>query len=180
VLERFAGDAPPVRDGDLATIAVPLDFLGVNNYSRRIVRARPGRVAVDVPAPSAELTDMGWEVYPAGLYESLVRMHQEYGVESLYVTENGAAFADVRGHDGQIHDLERIAYLDGYLDAVENAIAERCSGAWLLRLVAARQLRMVARLFEAVRPRLRRLPDPRAHTEGQLLLVPRPDRCRSP
>jgi beta-glucosidase len=124
VLERFAGDAPPVRDGDLATIAVPLDFLGVNNYSRRIVRARPGRVAVDVPAPSAELTDMGWEVYPGGLYESLVRMHQEYGVESLYVTENGAAFADVRGHDGQIHDLERIAYLDGYLDAVENAIAE--------------------------------------------------------
>jgi beta-glucosidase len=124
VLERFAGDAPAVRDGDLATIAVPLDFLGVNNYSRRIVRARPGRVAVDVPAPSAKLTDMGWEVYPAGLYEVLVRMHQEYGVESLYVTENGAAFADVRGHDGQIHDLERIAYLDGYLDAVENAIAE--------------------------------------------------------
>ena len=124
VLEHFADAAPPVLDGDLAAISVPLDFLGVNNYSRRIVQAGPAGAPVDVPSPNGELTDMGWEVYPAGLYESLVRMHQEYGVESLYVTENGAAFADVRSHDGRIHDVERIAYLDGYLGAVGNAIAE--------------------------------------------------------
>jgi beta-glucosidase len=124
VLERFAADAPPVRDGDLATISVPLDFVGVNNYSRRIVRAGLNGSAIDVPVPGAELTDMGWEVYPAGLHESLVRMHRDYGVESLYVTENGAAFADVRSHDGAVHDVERIAYLDGYLDAIETAIAE--------------------------------------------------------
>ena len=69
MLERFADDAPPVRDGDLATISVPLDFLGVNNYSRRIVRAGLNGTAIDVPAPGGELTDMGWEVYPDGLYE---------------------------------------------------------------------------------------------------------------
>jgi beta-glucosidase len=124
VLERFADDTPQIRDGDLATISAPLDFVGINNYSRRILRAGPGGVPVDVPAPAAKLTDMGWEVYPAGLYESLIRLHQEYGVESLYVTENGAAFADVRGHDGGIHDLERIAYLDGYVGAVAAAVAE--------------------------------------------------------
>jgi len=124
VLERFADEAPPVRDGDLATISVPLDFLGVNNYSRRIVRAGLNGTVIDVPAPGGELTDMGWEVYPDGLFDSLLRMHREYGVESIYVTENGAAFADVRSHDGQIHDVERIAFLDGYLDAIERAIAE--------------------------------------------------------
>jgi beta-glucosidase len=124
VLERFEAEAPPVRDGDLATISVPLDFLGVNNYSRRIVRAGLNGTAIDVPAPSGELTDMGWEVYPDALHESLVRMHSEYGVESIYITENGAAFADVRSHDGRIHDVERIAYLDGYLAAVESARAE--------------------------------------------------------
>jgi beta-glucosidase len=124
VLERFSDDAPPVRDGDLATISVPLDFVGINNYSRRIVRAGPNGGPIDVPSPSGELTDMGWEVYPGGLYESLGRMHREYGVESLYVTENGAAFTDVRSHDGGIHDVERIAYLDRYLGAVEKALAE--------------------------------------------------------
>jgi beta-glucosidase len=123
VLERFAAEAPPVRDGDLATISVPLDFVGVNNYSRRIVRAGLNGAVIDMPAPGGEVTDMGWEVYPDGLNESLLRMHQEYGVDSLYVTENGAAFADVRSHDGGIHDVERISYLDGYLDAVEGAIA---------------------------------------------------------
>jgi beta-glucosidase len=123
VLERFAADAPPIRDGDLAAISVPLDFVGVNNYSRRIVAAGLDGAPVDIPAPGAQLTDMGWEVYPDGLCESLLRMHREYGVESLYVTENGAAFADIRSHDGRIHDVERIAYLDGYLDAVEKATA---------------------------------------------------------
>ena len=124
VLERFADDAPPVRDGDLATIAVPTDFLGVNNYSRRIVRAGEDGSAVDVRAPAGAMTDMDWEVYPQGLYEPLVRLHREYGVDSLYVTENGAAFADVRVHDGEIHDVERIEYLDGYLGAVSAAVAE--------------------------------------------------------
>jgi beta-glucosidase len=124
VLERFEAEAPPIRDGDLATISVPLDFLGVNNYSRRIVRAGLNGTAIDVPAPGGELTDMGWEVYPDALHESLVRMHREYGVESIYITENGAAFADVRSHDGRIHDVERIAFLDGYLDAIERARAE--------------------------------------------------------
>ena len=124
VLERFADDAPPVRDGDLATISVPLDFVGVNNYSRRIVRAGPNGTAIDVRTPSGELTDMDWEVCPDTMYESLVRMHREYGVESLYVSENGAAFPDVRSHDGRIHDVERIAYLDGYLGSVAAAVAD--------------------------------------------------------
>ncbi|HXH97281.1 MAG TPA: family 1 glycosylhydrolase, partial [Gaiellaceae bacterium] len=124
VLERFAEAAPPVRDGDLATIATPLDFVGVNNYSRRFVRADPdGGAPIEVRASTGELTDMGWEVCPPGLAEVLVRLHEEYGVPALYVTENGAAFSDVRTHDGAVHDVERIAYLSDYLDAVGGVLA---------------------------------------------------------
>jgi beta-glucosidase len=65
---------------------------------------------------------MGWEVYPEGLYRLLVRLRGEYGPKSIYITENGAAFADVRSHDGDVNDLERIAYLDSHLDAVGRAI----------------------------------------------------------
>jgi beta-glucosidase len=123
VLERFAPVAPPVRDGDLAAISAPLDFVGVNNYSRRLVRAGEDGEPVDVLPPGAELTDMGWEVHPAALAEVLTRLHEEYGVGALYVTENGAAYADVRTHDGLVHDLERTAYLRDNIAGVEDALA---------------------------------------------------------
>jgi beta-glucosidase len=123
VLARFEQEAPPVQEGDLATIAAPLDFLGVNNYSRTIVRAGPTPEGVEVRASSAPLTAMGWEVYPDGLREVLCRLHDEYDPPPMYVTENGAAYGDVRTHDGRIHDLERVAYLEAYLGAVEAAVA---------------------------------------------------------
>ena len=115
---------PPAQDGDMRTIKAPLDFVGVNNYSRRLVRAQadpPGWT--DVRVPKGELTDMGWEVYPPGLGEVLVRLHRDYGVPALYVAENGAAFADVRAHDGRVHDVERVSYLERYLGSVEDALA---------------------------------------------------------
>jgi beta-glucosidase len=124
VLAGFASAVPDVHPGDMAAISAPTDFLGINNYSRRVVRAGEDGVPVDVWPEGARLTDMGWEVYPAGLAEVLTRLHREYGVESLYVTENGAAFSDVRTHDGRIHDVERIDYLRSYLNAVAGAIAD--------------------------------------------------------
>ncbi len=124
-LDVLAPLEPPVRPGDLAAISTPLDFLGVNNYSRSILRADPaGGAPLEVRAPDGRLTEMGWEVYPAGIYELLTRVHREYGASSIYVTENGAAFGDVRGHDGRVRDPERIEYLAAYLDAVARAIAE--------------------------------------------------------
>jgi beta-glucosidase len=124
-LELLAPIEPPVRDGDMATLAPKLDWLGVNNYSRMLVRANPaGNEPLELRAPEGRLTEMGWEVYPEGLYELLTWVHREYAPQVVYVTENGAAFADVRGHDGHIHDPERIEYLSGYLDAVSRAVAE--------------------------------------------------------
>ena len=97
----------------------------------------------------------------------------DYAPPAIYVTENGAAFGDVRGHDGRVHDPERTAYLAAHIDAVGRAHRGRRAGAGLLRLEPARQLRVGPRLLEAVRDRLRRLSDARARAEGQLRLVPR-------
>jgi len=123
VMERLAAHAPPVRDGDMEAIAAPLDFLGLNNYSRMFVRADPGGgLPLTVRGPDGELTDTGWEIYPDALREGLVRLDEEYDVPPLYVSESGAAFSDVVTHDGAVHDLERIDYLDAYLAAATRAV----------------------------------------------------------
>jgi beta-glucosidase len=123
VLARFAPAAPPVRDGDLAAISAPVDFLGVNSYSRQVVRANPeGGQPLPVRDPDSLYTDMDWEVYPDGLYELLVRVHVDYAPQAIYITENGAAFPDVRAHDGEVRDPERRAYLAEHLTAVARAV----------------------------------------------------------
>jgi len=116
VLAALGAAVPPVRDGDLATIAAPLDFLGINNYSHNVVRAGPDGRPVAVP-PRGPTTDMGWEIRPTGLYEVLLRLQRDYGSPPLIVTESGAAFEG-------IDDRDRIAYLDAYLDAMLRAIAD--------------------------------------------------------
>jgi len=121
ILEHFGRIVPPVLEGDLADVSVPLDFVGMNNYSRTLVRSGPDGEPLEVRAPSGSLTDMGWEVCPEALYEVLMRLHREYAAPSLYVTENGAAFADVRTHDGHIHDVERVGYLTAHVDAALRA-----------------------------------------------------------
>jgi len=125
VLAWLGSDSPPVLDGDLATISTPVDFIGINNYSRRVVRAgAPGEDPVDVTPSETNQTGIGWEIYPNGLREVITRLHREYGVETIYVTENGAAYPDVRDEDGQVRDANRVAYLEGYLAEVARAIAE--------------------------------------------------------
>jgi beta-glucosidase len=120
------GEPDWIQPGDLARIAVPTDFLGVNYYTRRIVRSatlpefqnEPPSVS---PPPPSELTTMGWEVYPEGLYGLLCRIHFEYGPRTLYVTENGSAYPDEVSPDGAVHDARRVAYLRQHLEACARA-----------------------------------------------------------
>ncbi len=104
-----------VRPGDLQEIATPLDFLGVNYYAPQVARAASASGSRPTVRPNAEKTQMGWEVYPEGLYELLDRLHREYRFPSLLVTENGAAYADRIAPDGSVEDRARIAYLKGHL-----------------------------------------------------------------
>jgi len=115
---------PFVRPHDMAAIAAPLDFLGVNYYSRIVVcRGDDGRPVGVRTVPKEALTDMGWEVHPQGLEDLLLRLHRDYGPIPLYVTENGAAYGDAPDAAGRIADARRVAYLRGHLAAAHRAIA---------------------------------------------------------
>jgi len=123
LLERNELVVPVLRNGDLATIAAPLDYLGVNNYFRFVVSAGADGPRME-SVEESQHTDMGWEVYPDGLHQLLVRVAKDYAPQAIYVTENGAAFGDVRVHDGRVHDPERTAYLESHTAAVAKAIAD--------------------------------------------------------
>jgi beta-glucosidase len=122
LLERNELVAPFVLDGDMEAIAAPIDFLGVNNYFRFVVSATENGPQL-VSVPGSLQTDMGWEVYPEGLRRLLVRVSEEYEPAAIYITENGAAFGDVRGHDARVHDPERTDYLETHIGAVSDAVA---------------------------------------------------------
>ena len=134
-----------VHDGDLAVISSPIDVLGVNYYHGNAVSGHPHEAVVGIgsdqpdrvakspfvgsehvtfPSRGLPLTDMGWEVQPEGLHRLLRRLHDDYPRLPIYLTETGAAYPDVPGPDGQVHDLDRIDFLDSYLRAVHRAIEE--------------------------------------------------------
>jgi beta-glucosidase len=111
----------PVLAGDLETIAVPIDALGVNYYNPTCIRAPStpdsGLPFDIVPLEGYPVTDFGWPVVPEGLGQILTRLHQDYGVP-LYVTESGCAYAE------SPDDQRRIDYLAGHIGAVEAVRAE--------------------------------------------------------
>ncbi len=124
VLREFDGYLPELQPGDLAAMCQPLDFLGVNYYTRTFVRARVGALGLEeARIEGVERTAMGWEVYPEGLYDILTRVHREYDVAELYVTESGAAYDDAVTASGEVHDERRRAYLEEHFAAARRAIA---------------------------------------------------------
>jgi beta-glucosidase len=126
VLEFLESDAPKIMPGDMAAISEPMDFLGLNYYSRSVVSAKG---AWDVRSSGRDVTDMGWEVYPEGLTELLVRLDRDYDVPPMFVTENGGAFKDTL-INGRVHDDDRTAYLAQHIAAVSAAMRQgvRMSG----------------------------------------------------
>jgi beta-glucosidase len=126
IVRHYGNPMDFVQAGDLEAIAAPLDFLGVNYYARGVVRSRLVTEAENAPRtvfPNPKRTEMGWEVYPEGLYELLGRLHFDYRFPALYVTENGAAYPDQIGPDGQVDDPLRVAFFKAHLTAAVRAIA---------------------------------------------------------
>lgn len=122
VWQHLGGDVPQVHDGDLAAIATPMDFLGVNYYTRGVVSASG---AWSAHSSGKRLTDMGWEIVPEGLTELLMRLHRDWRLPALYVKENGAAFQDALQATPaglRVHDAERIDYIASHIAAVGDAI----------------------------------------------------------
>jgi beta-glucosidase len=119
VLAELGADAPATEPGDMQIIATPMDYIGINYYSRALSSAAGPVEARDKPYPK---TAMGWEIYPEGLRELLLTMHRDYTLPPTYITENGGAFPDPTA-DGHVHDTDRIDYLATHIAAVGQALA---------------------------------------------------------
>ena len=133
-----AGAVIPEQPGDLAYIKKqPIDFLGVNYYSRHFVHgATDAELAegmtphsalpfVSTPPVGAPVTGIGWELYPRGLTDILTRIKTDYGNPAVYITENGCAYPDDKvstGGDYAIDDEDRRAYLEAHFSAALDAI----------------------------------------------------------
>jgi beta-glucosidase len=140
---RSRGIEPRIERDDLDLLAGnKSDFLGVNYYfPLRVRRFQPRNIGTggdrDVSAEKhrflgfeqvvprdSEKTEMGWEVYPAGLYDILTRISRDYGNPAVMITENGAAFKDDTTSGGQVQDDDRISYLRGHLREALRAISD--------------------------------------------------------
>ncbi len=126
MLKMFGDAAPEIHPGDMQLIAPPLDYVGLNYYTRMVVADDPA--ASDplktrmVRVESSDYTAMDWEIYPAGLGELLTRMHREFPQIDLYVAENGCATNDSLDSGGMVHDAGRIEYLTKHLQVLHQAI----------------------------------------------------------
>ena len=106
-IKNAGGNLPDIHPGDMALMSQELDFVGINYYSRNLV----GTQGVINPVPGSEYTEMGWEVHAPGLRRLLNRIHRDYRLPPVYITENGAAFQDAVTPDGKVHDPRRLDYL---------------------------------------------------------------------
>jgi len=138
-LDLIKDAAPDVAPGDMEAIAVKTDFLGVNYYFPEVVANDPGHApfyAKVLPTTSGEITAMGWPVVPEGLAELLTRIENDYHPGPMYVTENGSAFEDMVGADGDVDDVQRRHYLMRHLaclkDAIDNGVPVKGYFAWSL------------------------------------------------
>lgn len=113
---------------DFVVIGEPIDFLGLNYYTRSVNRADADAAptgAAPVRQPGALYTETGWEVRPQSLRDVLGWLRNRYGALPIYITENGAAFADpAPDAGGRVRDPLRSEYLRSHLGAVRDAIAD--------------------------------------------------------
>jgi len=122
-LEGLEAHLPRGWQGEMAQIAQPLDWLGMNYYTRRFHEAAPDQpwpASREVPGPGPK-TGSGWEIYPDGLEQFLLRTGAVVGDLPLHVTETGMAWPD-RIVDGAVGDAERIAFMDAHLAAAGRAL----------------------------------------------------------
>ncbi len=116
-------DKPVIKDGDFAIISTPLDFLGVNFYTRTVYQACAENGYAPVDMVDAPKTDIGWEIYPQAFTDLLLSLHQLYQLPPIYITENGAAMDDQLAQ-GQVQDLDRVSYYQQHLLALDTAMRQ--------------------------------------------------------
>ncbi|MFW5658465.1 MAG: GH1 family beta-glucosidase [Bacteroidota bacterium] len=113
--------------GDEQKLLFDFDFYGLQNYFRAVVKHAlfppfvwTKQVEADELDTDVKTTEMGWEVFPPGIYRILMQFHERYNLPKIIVTENGAAFPD-RVEDGRVHDKDRVQYYQDYIGQVLRA-----------------------------------------------------------
>ncbi|MFZ4816644.1 MAG: GH1 family beta-glucosidase [Phototrophicaceae bacterium] len=109
---------------DISAACEPIDFLGLNYYSRTIWKDNGTPYGTSVRNEGALHTAMNWEVYPQGMYNMLMRVTQDYAPKALYITENGCAYDDPAPVAGIVEDPLRQDYLKQHFDKAEAAMAD--------------------------------------------------------
>lgn len=123
-LEQFKEYLPKITEEDMELISQPLDFMGQNIYNGYIIRAGEDGEPVFVPLPEGlPKTAAGWPVNPECLYWGIKFIYERYKLP-IYITENGMSCHDIVSRDGQVHDPNRITFLDRYLSALQCASDE--------------------------------------------------------
>jgi beta-glucosidase len=115
----------------MQSISSPLDFLGINFYTRQTITSDESAKPLPykpILVDGVERTAMGWEVHPQSLTDIIMRVHNEYAPPEIYITENGSAWED-SVVDGKIDDKSRVSYLERHLDAM---LAAKSQGAHVL------------------------------------------------
>jgi len=126
MLRLFRWFWPKMQPGDMERISAPMDFVGVNYYTRLVAKWAfyvPIMQAMPVTPKNAEMSQM-WEIYPEGIYDLLTRIWRDYKPKAIFVSENGVPVPDVLNSNGKVHDVQRISYLSRHLQQVHRAMGE--------------------------------------------------------
>ena len=130
--DAFLGGVPEetlgVRPGDMERVRAPLDFVGINLYTRTIVSAAPddtnlgARPTHPFGGTDGPRTEFGWEVWPEALHDMVLQVTREYDRPVIEVTENGCSYGDGPDAEGVVRDTRRIEFHRGFLEALHRAI----------------------------------------------------------
>lgn len=127
-LEEMGDAAPRFTDQEMATIAEPCDFVGINMYAPDYILADPessiGYRVLDFP-PGYPTYNMPWlRIGPQITYWVPRLIHESWNVPSIYISENGCACQDRIAPDGQVYDTDRVMYLREHFQSAQRAIAD--------------------------------------------------------
>ena len=118
--------APKILDGDMQIISQKLDFIGINYYLTQAVKYKKGNGLYDfeVVARGYKTSNMYWECDPQGFYDVLTMVTKDTGGIPIVISENGWSVDDTVTEDGEIHDLDRIYYLEAHWQILEKAVRD--------------------------------------------------------
>jgi beta-glucosidase len=120
----FGAAFPRTSAEDMQLIQAPIDFLGINYYTRAVVIDDPtsAHLGLRHVMPKGNEYSQMWEIYPNGLYELLTRVSKDYQPGNIYITENGIPVADGVDQDGRVRDYRRVRYVKEHLERCHAAI----------------------------------------------------------